>query len=89
VRAIEEADVIVLLLPAGASAHAEAAWAAAKGKQVIVYLGDEKPQPELLHRLFNGFVENIDQLLFVLSSAQAGDARADVTCVEGYRTFAV
>ena len=84
-RAIEEADAVVLLLPAGASAHAEAAWAAAKDKQVIVYLGDEKPQPELMHRLFNGFVENIDQLLFVLSSAQAGDAHGDVTTIEGYR----
>ena len=84
-RAVEEADAAVLLLPAGASAHAEAAWAAAKDKQVIVYLGDEKPQPELMHRLFNGFVENIDQLLFVLSSTQAGDAHGDVTTIEGYR----
>jgi nucleoside 2-deoxyribosyltransferase len=84
-RAIEEADVVVLLLPAGASAHAEAAWAAAKDKQVIVYLGDEKPQPELMHCLFNGFAENIDQLLFVLSSAEAGDAHGDVTALEGVR----
>jgi hypothetical protein len=84
-RAIEEADAVVLLLPAGASAHAEAAWAAAKGKQVIVYLGDEKPQPELMHRLLGGFVESIEQLLFVLSSAQAGDAHGDVTTIEGHR----
>ena len=83
-RAIEEADAVVLLLPCGASAHAEAAWAAAKDKQVIVFL-DEKPQPELLHRLFNGFVESIEQLLFVLSSAQAGDAHGDATTIEGVR----
>ena len=35
--------------------------------------------------MFNGFVESIDQLLFALSSAQAGDPRADVTSIEGYR----
>jgi hypothetical protein len=87
-RAIEEADAVVLLLPAGASAHAEAAWAAAKGTQVVVYLGDEKPQPELMHRMLGGFVESIEQLLFVLSSAQAGDPHADVTCIEGFTTFA-
>jgi hypothetical protein len=84
-RAVKEANAVVLLLPAGASAHAEAAWAAAKGTQIVVYLGDEQPQPELMHAMFNGFVESIDQLLFALSSAQAGDPRADVTSIEGYR----
>jgi len=81
---MEQCDVCVLILPAGASAHAEAAWCAAMRKQVLIFLGDANPQPELLHLLSNGFVEDIKQLLFVLTTTQAGDPDADIITIEGY-----
>lgn len=38
--ALERADVVVLVLPCGASAHAEAGWAAGAMKHVIVLIPD-------------------------------------------------
>ena len=38
--ALERAEVVVLVLPCGASAHAEAGWAAGAGKDVIVLIPD-------------------------------------------------
>jgi hypothetical protein len=86
-QALAEADIVVLILPSGASAHSEAAWARAHGKQVIVYLGP-KSRPEILHSMHNGFVSTVEQLLFVLGSTLAGDPEADVTCLEGFVTTA-
>jgi hypothetical protein len=37
-EALRRADFVVLVLPAGASAHAEAGWAAGAGKPVVVYV---------------------------------------------------
>lgn len=42
-HALEAADVCVLVLPCGRSAHLEAGWAAGAGKYVIVLLEDGEP----------------------------------------------
>jgi hypothetical protein len=84
IAAIEESDVVVLALPAGGSAHSEAAWAAAKNKQVVVFLG-KGARPEVLHNLFHGFVATIPDLVRILSTMAAGNPRAgDMTQIEGY-----
>lgn len=51
--AMRQADVCVLVLPCGASAHSEAGWMKGAGKKVIVYRN--RPQrPELMYKLFDG-----------------------------------
>ena len=47
------ADVCVLLLPCGRSAHLEAGWFVGQGKQLHIVL-DEKPEPELMYRMATG-----------------------------------
>ena len=59
------ADVCVLLLPCGKSAHSEAGWMQGVGKPTYVLLTD-KQEPELMYKLFEGVFDNIDDLLQVL-----------------------
>jgi hypothetical protein len=83
--ALDECDVGVLLLPAGASAHSEAVYIRhALGKPVITFLG-EGFKPDLMHRLLdNGFVANIPDLLLALTLVVPRNATAtgDLTLSE-------
>ena len=47
------ADVCVLVMPCGLSAHMEAAWMAGQGKPVVVYVPPEvtRIEPELMYNL--------------------------------------
>lgn len=51
--AMQWADVCVLLLPCGRSAHSEAGWMKGAGKTVYIYQlwGEE---PELMYKLYDG-----------------------------------
>lgn len=60
--AMHEADVCVLLLPCGRSAHAEAGWMKGAGKKVYV-LQLEKEEPELMYKMFDGIFDNFYELL--------------------------
>ena len=51
--AMQWADVCVLVLPCGRSAHSEAGWMKGAGKKVIVYQIWEE-EPELMYKLFDG-----------------------------------
>lgn len=64
--AMEWADVCVLLLPCGRSAHTEAGWMQGAGKATYVLLTD-KQEPELMYKLFSGVFSNVDDLLIELS----------------------
>lgn len=55
------ADTCVLVLPCGHSAHTEAGWFAGRGLKTIVYM-PEKQEPELMYKLFDGVVDNINEL---------------------------
>ena len=61
-EALRWADTCVLVLPCGRSAHTEAGWMAGAGKRVIVYL-PEMVEPELMYKLFDGVVDNLDVLV--------------------------
>ena len=61
------ADACVLVLPCGRSAHTEAGWFAGKGLKTIVYM-PEKQEPELMYKLFDGVVDNLEDLLRSLPS---------------------
>ena len=56
------ADVCVLVLPCGRSAHTEAGWFAGKSLKTIVYM-PEKQEPELMYKLFDGVVGSMEELV--------------------------
>ena len=66
-NALEECDVCVLVLPCGASAHAEAGFMAGRDKPVYVLL-DPDYKPELMYRLFDGVTDSIEVLPSFLHS---------------------
>ena len=59
--ALQQADTCVLVLPCGRSAHTEAGWMSGAGKRVIVYI-PEMVEPELMYKLFDKVVGNLDDL---------------------------
>jgi hypothetical protein len=61
-EALQQADTCVLVLPCGRSAHTEAGWMAGAGKRVIVFI-PEMVEPELMYKLFNRVVGNLDDLV--------------------------
>ncbi len=61
INALYWADICVLVLPCGRSAHTEAGFMAGKGKTVVVYI-PEMQEPELMYKLFNGVVHDIEGL---------------------------
>ena len=60
--ALQQADICVLVIPCGRSAHTEVGWMAGKGKRVIVYI-PEMVEPELMYKLFEDVVGNLDDLV--------------------------
>lgn len=65
--AMKEADVCVLVLPCGRSAHAEAGWMKGAGKKVIACLPDGvSVEPELMYSMFDGIAIGFEDLLKML-----------------------
>ncbi len=71
-EALEWADTCVLVLPCGRSAHTEAGWMAGAGRRVIAYI-PEMVEPELMYKLFDKVVGNIDDLVKSLSPGNEGE----------------
>ena len=65
-EALKETDTCVLVLPCGRSAHTAAGWMSGAGKRVIAYI-PEMVEPELMYKLFDGVVGNLDDLVKILS----------------------
>lgn len=55
------ADMCLLVLPCGRSAHAEAGWMAGAGKPVFVY-SPVAQEPELMYRLFDFIIAGEEEL---------------------------
>ncbi len=66
-KALEETDTCVLVLPCGRSAHTEAGWMAGAGKRVVVYI-PEMVEPELMYKLFDAVVGTLDDLVSCLKA---------------------
>lgn len=62
VDAMKWADVCLLILPCGRSAHTEAGWFAGAGKKVIAYI-PEKQEPELMYKLFDLVTGDMGEVL--------------------------
>ena len=60
-EAMSGAEVCVLVLPCGRSAHTEAGWMAGAGKRVIAFI-PEFDEPELMYKLFDEVVGTLDDL---------------------------
>lgn len=52
-EACADADVCVLVLPCGRSAHLEAGWISGRGMPVVVY-APQIDEPELMYKFFDG-----------------------------------
>ena len=63
--AMEWADVGVLLLPSGRSAHLELGWMAGRGKVTIVLTRDGE-EPELMAKMATAIAISIDEVLHLL-----------------------
>ena len=61
--AMKAADICVLCLPCGRSAHLEAGWMKGAGKKVIAFIHpSETIEPELMYGLLDGIALNIQEL---------------------------
>lgn len=74
--ALDAAQVCVLLLPSGRSAHLEAGYAAGQGKRVLVYLSPKEFEPELMYLLADGFVHDTTSLLVALDEGDRDFSRS-------------
>lgn len=71
--AMNDAEVCVLLLPCGRSAHLEAGHMAGQGKSVYVLLcGDRRVEPELMYKFLTSLHDSIGDLLSVLPNPDLG-----------------
>ena len=60
--AMKWADILVLVLPCGRSAHLEAGWAIGQGKPTCILLDDES-EPELMYRLADCLALDLQEVL--------------------------
>ena len=94
------ADAVVLVLPAGKSAHLELGWAVGKGKPAYILMNDEPERYDIMYRFATRVVMTLDELLEQLASSsnislppyvsttgvrQQGDSSADDVCGYCYR----
>lgn len=64
---MEWADIGILLLPAGASAHTEAAYMRGRGKHVFI-LRPDNSQPELMYKLFTAVFGELAELFAAIKA---------------------
>ena len=62
IRAMEECDTCVMVLPCGRSAHTEAGWFAGRGKLTLAFI-PERQEPELMYKLFSGVCCTMEELI--------------------------
>ena len=62
-QAMQEADICVLLLPCGRSAHSEAGWMKGNEKKVFILDLSENPKPELMYRMYDDYLTETMELI--------------------------
>jgi hypothetical protein len=63
--AMKWADVFVLVLPCGRSAHLELGWACGQGKQTLILL--DQMEPELMIKMVDHICVSLEEVLQVLA----------------------
>jgi hypothetical protein len=61
-NAMKWADICVLVLPCGRSAHSEAGWMKGAGKKVYVCMPTLQ-EPELMYKIYDGIFSDLDDLI--------------------------
>lgn len=61
--ALKNANVTVLVLPCGRSAHLELGWAAGAGQKTVVLLDDPLSEPELMYLMNTKICVSMDEVL--------------------------
>lgn len=79
--ALEECDTCVLVLPCGRSAHLELGYATGAGKRTFVLLDKTIDEPELMYRMCDRLVRDVDELLIALTQERCDEC--GVWSVEG------
>ena len=59
IEALEWADICVLILSCGRSAHTETGWCKGRGMKTIVYI-PKMEEPELMYKLFDAVTDSIE-----------------------------
>jgi len=73
--AMKWADVCVLVLPCGRSAHTEAGWMKGVGKPTIIYM-PQKEEPELMYKIFDKLCLDEGELLTAFTDFPAASMGA-------------
>lgn len=60
-NAMKAADVCVLVLPCGRSAHTEAGWMSGVGKRVVVYM-EQLEEAELMYKIYDGIATSVEEV---------------------------
>lgn len=63
---IDEADVFVMMMPCGKSAHLELGYAIGSGKVGIIYLPEEPDRADIMHNFATAIACGDEELLAVL-----------------------
>lgn len=67
-NAMKTADICILCLPCGRSAHIEAGWMKGAGKKVIAYIPQgERIEPELMYGILDGIALNPKEIVKYLN----------------------
>jgi hypothetical protein len=61
--AMKAADIFVLVLPCGRSAHLELGWAVGAGKRTCIYAPEESLTPELMYKMVDHIAPTMMDLL--------------------------
>jgi nucleoside 2-deoxyribosyltransferase len=67
---LQQADAVVLALPAGKSGHLELGWALGQGKQGFVLLDGEPERYDVMYQFATAVVPTVEQLLIELRREQ-------------------
>lgn len=77
--AMKAADICVLVLPCGRSAHLEAGWMKGAGKKVIAFIAPgERIEPELMYGLLDGIALCIQDLSAMISGENIRDSFSSI-----------
>jgi len=69
--ALRDAEVVVLVMPCGRSAHLEAGFGAGAGKPVFIYNPPSvKSEPELMYKMALGVTDDLIELLTWIKQAK-------------------
>ncbi len=66
-EALEQADLVVLVMPCGRSAHLELGYAVGAGKPTIILLSNG--EPELMYKMVTALVTSLEELLLAISKS--------------------